>query len=198
MTVLGYARVSTSDQSANFQLTALKDAGAEKIYKDVASGKNMERPKLEKLLAEVKEGDIVLVWKLDRLGRSLVGVLNVIEQLTKNGVGLKSLTEKVIDTTDRNDHISKAMLGMLAVFGQLERDLIRERVCEGIAIAKAQGKMNGRGRPKALGKLDFESLVKDAKLGERTVIDLCKKYRISRTTYYEIMKEHRPALPQSS
>ena len=87
---------------------------------------------------------------------------------------------------------------VFAGIAEFERDLIRERVCEGIAIAKAQGKMNGRGRPKALGKLDFESLVKDAKLGERTVIDLCKKYRISRTTYYEIMKEHRPALPQSS
>ena len=76
------------------------------------------------------------------------------KELTQKEVGLKSLTEKVIDTTNKNDHISNAMLGMLAVFGQLERDLIRERVREGVAIAKSQGKMKGRGRPKALGVLD--------------------------------------------
>ena len=187
MTLLGYARISTSDQSSKFQLTALKEAGAEKIYQDTASGKSMARPKLEKMLDDAKEGDCVLVWKLDRLGRSLVGVLNVIEQLTAKGVALKSLTEKVIDTTQKDDHISKAMLGMLAVFGQLERDLIRERVREGIAIAKSQGKMKGRGRPKALGVLDVEALLKEVKNGERTVVDLCKKYRISKQTYYNVM-----------
>ena len=187
MTIIAYARVSTSDQSSDFQTTALKEAGAKVIYQDVASGKSMERPNLVQLLKDVNAGDTVLVWKLDRLGRSLVGVLNVIEELTKKGVGLKSLTEKVIDTTDKNDHISKAMLGMLAVFGQLERDLIRERVCEGVAIAKAQGKMRGGGRPKALGKLDIDALLHDAKQGKRTIDDLCKRYRISRRTYYNVI-----------
>ena len=194
MTLLGYARISTSDQSSKFQLTTLKEAGAEKIYQDTASGKSMARPKLEKMLDDAKEGDCVLVWKLDRLGRSLVGVLNVIEQLTAKGVALKSLTEKVIDTTQKNDHISKAMLGMLAVFGQLERDLIRERVREGIAIAKSQGKMKGRGRPKALGVLDVEALLKEVKNGERTVVDLCKKYRISKQTYYNVMAKEKESL----
>ena len=194
MTLLGYARISTSDQSSKFQLTALKEAGAEKIYQDTASGKSMARPKLEKMLDDAKEGDCVLVWKLDRLGRSLVGVLNVIEQLTAKGVALKSLTEKVIDTTQKDDHISKAMLGMLAVFGQLERDLIRERVREGIAIAKSQGKMKGRGRPKALGALDVEALLKEVKNGERTVVDLCKKYRISKQTYYNVMAKEKESL----
>lgn len=191
MTILGYARISTSDQSNEFQLTALKEAGAERIYKDTASGKSMDRPQLEQLLKDAQTGDVVLVWKLDRLGRSLVGVLNVIELLTKNGVSLKSLTEKVIDTTDKNDHISKAMLGMLAVFGQLERDLIRERVCEGIAIAKAQGRMKGSGRPKALGKLDVDSLLHESRLGERTVTDICKKFKISRKTYYNIVNQNK-------
>ena len=123
-----------------------------------------------------------------------MGVLNVIEQLTNKGVSLKSLTEKVIDTTQKDDHISKAMLGMLAVFGQLERDLIRERVCEGVAIAKSQGKMKGRGRPKALGVLDVEALMKEAKLGQRTVVDLCKKYRISKQTYYNVMAKEKESL----
>ncbi len=187
MAIIGYARVSTGDQSADYQVTALKEAGAQVIYQDVGSGKNIDRPNLEVMIKNVKEGDTVLVWKLDRLGRSLVGVFNLIDQLTQKKVGLKSLTEKVIDTTNKNDHIANAMLGMLAVFGQLERDLIRERVREGVAIAKSQGKMKGRGRPKALGILDTEALVAEAKIGGRTIVDLCKKYRISRKTYYNLM-----------
>lgn len=189
MAVIGYARVSTNDQSADYQVTALKEAGAKVIYQDVGSGKNVERPNLDAMMKNVQEGDTVLVWKLDRLGRSLVGVFNLIDQLTQKKVALKSLTEKIIDTTNKNDHIANAMLGMLAVFGQLERDLIRERVREGVAIAKAQGKMKGRGRPKALGKLDVDDLIFDAKKGGRTIVDLCKKYRISRKTYYNIMNK---------
>lgn len=187
MAIFGYARVSTGDQSTDYQVTALKEAGAQVIYQDVGSGKNIDRPNLEAMIKNVEKGDTVLVWKLDRLGRSLVGVFDLIDQLTKKEVGLKSLTEKVIDTTNKNDHIANAMLGMLAVFGQLERDLIRERVREGVAIAKSQGKMKGRGRPKALGKLDIDALLHDAKLGKRTIDDLCKRYRISRRTYYNIL-----------
>lgn len=187
MTIYGYARVSSIDQSTDLQVSALKEAGAEKIVKETASGKSMQRPYLEKLLNEVTQGDTVLVWKLDRLGRSLLGVLDVLDNLVKRGVHVKSLTERIVDTT-KDDYLSKAMLGILAVFGQLERDLITERVREGVAIAKAQGKMKGRGRPKALGKLDVESLLKDVQSGERTVTDLCKKYRIAKQTYYTILK----------
>lgn len=194
MTIIGYARVSTGDQSADYQVTALKEAGAQVIYQDVGSGKNIDRPNLEAMIKNVKEGDTVLVWKLDRLGRSLVGVFNLIDQLTQKQVGLKSLTEKVIDTTNKNDHIANAMLGMLAVFGQLERDLIRERVREGVAIAKSQGKMKGRGRPKSLGVLDVEALIVEAKKGGRTIVDLCKKYRISRKTYYNIFNKEKSEL----
>ena len=190
MAIYGYARVSTADQSSEYQVTALKEAGAQLIYQDVGSGKNIDRPNLEQMIKDIKAGDTVLVWKLDRLGRSLVGVFNLIAQLTEKKVGLKSLTEKVIDTTNPDDHISNAMLGMLAVFGQLERDLIRERVREGVAIAKSQGKMKGRGRPKALGLLDKDALIADAKKGGRTIVDLCKKYRIARRTYYRIMSEN--------
>ncbi len=188
MAVFGYARVSTGEQSADYQVTSLKEAGAQVIYQDVGSGKNIDRPNLETMIKNVKNGDTVLVWKLDRLGRTLTGVFDLIDQLTQKGVGLKSLTEKVIDTTNKNDHIANAMLGMLAVFGQLERDLIRERVREGVAIAKSQGKMKGRGRPKALGVLDVEAFVAEARKGGRTIVDLCKKYRVSRKTYYNIMK----------
>src|SRR6185312_14870976 len=108
MAVIGYARVSTGEQSADYQVSALKEAGAQVIYQDVGSGKNIDRPNLEAMIKNVQAGDTVLVWKLDRLGRSLVGVFNLIDQLTQKEVGLKSLTEKVIDTTNKNDHISNA------------------------------------------------------------------------------------------
>jgi DNA invertase Pin-like site-specific DNA recombinase len=183
--VYGYARVSSSDQNLEMQTTALRNAGADEVIAEIASGKSMERPKLQKLLELLAEGDLLLVWKLDRLGRSLSGVLSTLEQLTQRKVSYRSLSETMIDST-KDDHLSRAMVGILAVFSQLEREIIRERVREGVAIAKAQGKMKGRGRPKALGALDHDALLLEAANGSRTVTDLCRKFRISRTTYYRI------------
>jgi DNA invertase Pin-like site-specific DNA recombinase len=192
MTLFGYARVSTSDQNLEVQTKALSEAGAEVLVCEKASGKSLNRPELERLLRTLSEGDTLLVWKLDRLGRSLLGVLGTLDSLVMRSVRVKSLTEFVVDTT-RDDHLSKAMLGILAVFGQLERDLIRERGREGVAIAKAQGRMKGRGRPKRLGCLDRDELLKEAHEGKRTVTDLCRKYAISRTTYYAILSEYKVA-----
>lgn len=185
MVVYGYARVSSPDQNLEMQTNALRNAGAHEVITEIASGKSMERPKLQKLLELLSEGDLLLVWKLDRLGRSLSGVLSTLEQLTKCKVSYRSLSETMIDST-KDDHLSRAMVGILAVFSQLEREIIRERVREGVAIAKAQGKMKGRGRPKALGTLDHNALLLEAANGTRTVTDLCRKFRISRTTYYRI------------
>lgn len=192
MTVYGYARVSTSDQNLDLQTKALREAGANALFSEKVSGKSMDRPELKRLLGIITDGDTLLIWKLDRLGRSLLGILATLDALIKQGVRVKSLTESVVDTT-RDDHLSKAMLGVLAVFGQLERDLIRERVREGVAIAKAQGRMKGRGRPKRMGFLDRTELLKEAREGQRTVTDLCQKYAISRTTYYAILAEYKAA-----
>ena len=112
-------------------------------------------------------------------------VLSTLEALAARGVAYRSLSEPMIDST-KDDHLSRALVGVLAVFAQLERDIIRERVREGVAIAKAQGKMQGRGRPKALGTLDERALLAEAHGGERTVSDLCRRFRISRTTYYRL------------
>ena len=190
MTIYGYTRVSTSEQNPEMQVLALKAAGAQVFFQDVGSGKNVVRPNLNALIQNVQEGDTVMVWKLDRLGRSLVGVFDIVNQLTKKKVGLKSLTEKVIDTTNPDDHIANAMFGMLAVFGQLERDLIRERIREGVAIAKANGRMKGGGRPKRLGILDEKHLISEAITPGITVTSICKKFRISKRTYYRIMDKH--------
>jgi DNA invertase Pin-like site-specific DNA recombinase len=167
------------------------------VIAEVASGKSMDRPKLQRLLAELEPGDVLLVWKLDRLGRSLSGVLATLEALAVRGVAYRSLSEPMIDST-KDDHLSRALVGVLAVFAQLERDIIRERVREGVAIAKAQGKMKGRGRPKALGALDEQALLSEVARGERTVSDLCRRFRISRTTYYRLANvcagnEHTPS-----
>jgi len=185
MAVFGYARVSTRDQNMDFQNAALRAAGAGRIVTEVASGKCMDRPQLQQLLTGLEAGDVLLIWKLDRLGRSLSGVLSTLEALAARGVAYRSLSEPMIDST-KDDHLSRALVGVLAVFAQLERDIIRERVREGVAIAKAQGKMQGRGRPKALGTLDERALLAEAHGGERTVSDLCRRFRISRTTYYRL------------
>lgn len=192
MTVYGYARVSTSDQNLDIQTKALREAGADALFSEKVSGKSLDRPELGRVLNIITDGDTLLIWKLDRLGRSLLGILSTLDTLGKRGVRVKSLTESVVDTT-RDDHLSKAMLGVLAVFGQLERDLIRERVREGVAIAKAQGRMKGRGSPKRMGFLDRTELLKEAHEGKRTVTDLCQKYAISRTTYYAILGEYKTA-----
>jgi DNA invertase Pin-like site-specific DNA recombinase len=189
MAVFGYARVSTRDQNLDLQNAALLSAGAEKVVTEVASGKSMDRPQLQQLLVRLEPGDVLLIWKLDRLGRSLSGVLATLEALAARGVAYRSLSEPMIDST-KDDHLSRALVGVLAVFAQLERDIIRERVREGVAIAKAQGKMQGRGRPKALGALDERALLAAAAAGERTVSDLCRRFRISRTTYYRLAGAH--------
>jgi DNA invertase Pin-like site-specific DNA recombinase len=196
MAIFGYARVSTRDQNPDSQTAALKAAGAETVVTEIASGKSMDRPQLQRLLALLQSGDVLLIWKLDRLGRSLSGVLATLEALAARGVAYRSLSEPMIDST-KDDHLSRALVGVLAVFSQLERDIIRERVREGVAIAKAQGKMQGRGRPKSLGILDETALLSEASMGDRTVTDLCRRFRISRTTYYRLANaQENPPLPR--
>ncbi len=189
MRIYGYARISTSDQNLSLQTHALEAAGVHEVISEVATGKSMERPQLKLLLAKLQKGDTLLVYRLDRLGRTLSGIMKTLEELTQRKIAYRSLSEPAIDST-KDDHFSQAMVGIMAVFAQLERDIICERVREGVAIAKAQGKMKGRGRPKALGELDVNSLMIESRKGERTVSDLCKKFRISRSTYYDIIKNN--------
>ena len=183
--IIGYARVSTTDQNPQTQIEAIRGAGAEKIFLDRQSGKSLDRPEFQKMKETLLPGDTLVFYKLDRIGRSLLDVLNFLQSLSKDGVLFRSISEPMLDST-KNDPLSKAMQGMLAVFGELERNIIRERVREGVAIAKAQGKFKGRGRPKRLGVLDIDGLKTEIKIGERTVTDLCKKFKISKSTYYRL------------
>ena len=137
---IGYARVSTTDQSLNPQTDALSEAGCEKLFTDIASGARTQRPGLDKANSFCRKGDILVIWKLDRMGRSMSNLIEMIQKLEKKGVGFQSLTEK-IDTTTAGGRLIFHLFGALAEF---ERDLIRERVQAGLKSARARGRKGGR------------------------------------------------------
>src|SRR5664279_770649 len=139
-TLLGYARVSTDDQDASLQVDALKAAGCIKVFTDKASGALASRPQLDRMLDHLRPGDIVVVWRLDRLGRSLKNLIALVEDLAEKGVGFRSLTES-IDTTTANGKLFFSIMGALAEF---ERDLVRERTMAGLEAARARGRVGGR------------------------------------------------------
>ncbi len=132
----GYARVSTAKQHAEAQLELLQDAGCDEVFVEVQSGSNRQRPELEKLLARLREGDTLVVVKLDRLSRSLQDLLAIAQEIEKHGAHLRSLQDSLIDTTSPN---GKLIFGMFAVLAEYERDLIRARTLEGLAAARARG-----------------------------------------------------------
>ena len=142
--LIGYARVSTADQTLNLQQDALEQAGCSKIFTDTISGAKTERVGLEQALSYVRPGDMLVVWRLDRLGRSLKHLIETITTLHEREIGFKSITEN-IDTTTSGGKLVFHIFGALAEF---ERDIIRERTRAGLLAASARGKKGGR--PKAL------------------------------------------------
>lgn len=140
MAAIGYARVSTADQDTASQMNALAHAGCARVFEDTASGVKADRPGLAAALAYLREGDVLVVWKLDRLGRSLPHLIDTVSALETRGVGFRSLTE-VIDTTTPGGRLIFHIFGAL---GQFERDLIRERTRAGLDAAAARGRKGGR------------------------------------------------------
>jgi DNA invertase Pin-like site-specific DNA recombinase len=140
--LIGYMRVSTGEQSLDLQRDALGRAGCERVYDDVCSGRATERPGLAKALDVARKGDALVVWKLDRIGRSLAHVVGLVGDLQKHGVGLKVLTGDV-DTTTATGRL---VFGIFATLAEFERDLIHERTMAGLAAARARGRSGGRPR----------------------------------------------------
>src|SRR5829696_3109181 len=176
---IGYARVSTGEQTLDLQLDALKSAGCGKVYTETASGAKADRPVLEDVLSYLRKGDTLVVWRLDRLGRSLQHLIEVVAQLAARGIGFKSLTEQIDTTTSGGKHIFH-VFGALAEF---ERDLIRERTQAGLAAARARGRQGGR--PKALGTPAKVALAQALYEGGQTDIStICRTLGISRATLY--------------
>ena len=176
--LVGYARVSTSDQKLDLQLDALREAGCEKTFCDQASGAKTERPVLTEALAFARTGDTLVVWRLDRFGRSLKDLVGRVEELRERGVGFRSLTEGV-DTTSPTGKLVFHMFGALAEF---ERDLIRERTMAGLASARARGRQGGRPRAMDEEKVRVASrLMKDP---EVSVAEVCRAVGVSSATLY--------------
>lgn len=140
MTVIGYARVSTGDQTTALQIDALRSAGVQRIFTEVASGANQDRAELARMLSEAREGDVIVVWRLDRLGRSTTHLLRIVEDLRARGVGFRSLTEGM-STDSAGGMLIYSIFAAIAAF---ERDLLRERTCAGIEAAKKRGRVGGR------------------------------------------------------
>ena len=174
---LGYARVSRADQHTEQQETALRNAGCEKLFVDHGvSGAAEHRPHLERLLDQLRSGDIIVVTKLDRLGRSLPNVLDIVEAIEQQDAGLVSLAEAAIDTTSA---AGKLVFRIFAVVAEFERDRLRERTVEGLDRARANGARLGR--PQRLEAIEIENLRALRKEG-RSYASLAKTFRISRST----------------
>lgn len=183
---LGYARVSTQEQNLALQLDALKNIGCDKIYQEKISGASADRPELKKLLELIREGDTLVIWKLDRLGRSLGHLIALVADLEQRQIGLLSLNDPV-DTTTAQGRLIFRIFASLAEF---EREVIRERTLAGLASARRRGQLLGR--PKGLSKAAqqkariAESLYKEATY---SVEQIARELSISKTTLYKYLRQ---------
>jgi DNA invertase Pin-like site-specific DNA recombinase len=182
MMLVGYARVSTQDQTLDLQKDALEKIGCTKIFTDTASGAKAERKGLEDALNYVREGDILVVWRLDRLGRSLKHLIDTITELNKKGIGFKSIQEN-IDTTTSGGKLVFHIFGALAEF---ERDIIKERTQAGLNAARARGRKGGR--PKKLTTKTVEQAKTLYNNRKHSIDEICKTLHVSRATLYRYLK----------
>jgi DNA invertase Pin-like site-specific DNA recombinase len=176
--LIGYARISTGEQNLDMQIDALKEAGCEKVFSDETSGVKSERPGLQDALEYMREGDTFVVWRLDRLGRSLKDLVQKVEDLQSRNIGFCSLQES-IDTTSPSGKFQFHVFSALAEF---ERDLIRERTQAGLRAARARGRMGGRPREMTPEKLKMAvKLMKDPEI---PIGEICKTLGIAKSTLY--------------
>jgi DNA invertase Pin-like site-specific DNA recombinase len=179
--LVGYARVSTQDQSLDLQEDALRQAGCERLYRDVASGGQAVREGLREALDFLRAGDTLVVWKLDRLGRSLTHLLEIVNALHLRHIGFRSLRE-ALDTTSSS---GKLFFHIFASLAEFERDLIRERTQAGLAVARARGRCGGR--PKAMSAKQVAIAVALRQDPHTTVADICQTLGVSRATLYRYL-----------
>jgi DNA invertase Pin-like site-specific DNA recombinase len=181
--LIGYARVSTDDQTLDLQRDALRVAGCERIYEDKAGGAKADRPGLKEALGQLRDGDTLVVWRLDRLGRSLKDLIVRAEELHEQGVGLRSLQES-IDTDSSSGQLIFHIFGALA---QFERTLLRERTQAGLNAARARGRKGGR--RKLLDAKRRAHAVDLYKSKKHTAKEICALMGISRATLYSYIEE---------
>lgn len=184
--IFGYSRISKGDdQNSKLQLDALENAKVEKVFEETASGGRWDRPKLHKMLDQLRPGDIIVVWKLDRLSRSLKDLLVIMERIDNADAGFKSITESIDTTTPAG----RMMMQMVGSFAEFEREMIRERTKAGLEAARKEGRIGGR-RPK-LSK-DQQLDIVDNVLSERkSGAQMAKLYNVSEATISRIVAKKR-------
>jgi DNA invertase Pin-like site-specific DNA recombinase len=188
--LVGYARVSKGEEQSNAgQHAALKRAGCRRVFEEAASGGRWDRPVLKDMLRQLRDGDVVVVWKLDRLSRSLKDLLPIMERIEAAGAGFRSLTESIDTTTPAG----RMMMQMVGSFAEFERAMIRERTSAGLAQARAEGRVGGRRRkltPKQRAEV-AESVLS----GRQTAAERARIFGVSQPTVSRIVAEHRRAAP---
>jgi DNA invertase Pin-like site-specific DNA recombinase len=183
--LIGYARVSTNDQDTAAQVAALKAAGCERIYREKASGGRWDRPELHRLIDQLRKGDVLVVWKLDRLSRSLRDVLTIMERLAENKAGFRSLTEAIDTTTSAG----RMMMQMVGAFAEFERAMLRERTRAGLESARQNGRIGGR-RPKLTTQQQSE-ITRIVSRGEKTAADAARLFKIHPATVSRLLSRAR-------
>lgn len=187
---IGYARVSTDDQHLDLQREALQRAGCSLIYEETASGRNAQRPELDQCLKALRPHDTLVVWRLDRLGRSLQDLVRIVDSLEGRGVHFESLGEKI----ETGTATGKLQFHVFAALAEFERSLIRERTCAGLAAARARGRRGGR--PRKLSEKQvrtIKSLLRDPNV---CVAEIARDYGVSRTTIYKYCGVVLPQAPE--
>jgi DNA invertase Pin-like site-specific DNA recombinase len=179
--LIGYARVSTSEQETATQVTALKTAGCERIYREKASGGRWDRPELHRLLDQLRKSDVLVVWKLDRLSRSLRDVLTIMERLAEAKVGFRSLTE-AIDTTSP---AGRMMMQMVRAFAEFERAMLRERTKAGLEAARREGRIGGR--PPKLTSQQRTEIIRMVSRGSKTAADAARLFDVHPATISRLL-----------
>lgn len=182
---IGYCRVSTEDQCLDLQLDALRHAECQTIYEEKASGKGTERPELEHALKALRHGDVFVVWRLDRLGRSLADLIRIVTGLEQRGIAFESLTEKI----DTSSAAGKLIFHLFASLAEFERNLIKERTMAGLAAARSRGRQGGR-KPVLDAKAvrEAQAMLRDPKV---RVVDVAARFRVSKSTLYRRVYEGR-------
>ncbi len=180
---IGYARISTKDQSFDLQIDALKKAGCEKIFKDISSGKNKNRKQFDEMLAFARENDTIIVWKLDRAGRSLNHLISLINDLQNKKVDFLAINDNI----DTSTATGRLIFHIFASLAEFESSLIKERTLAGLSAARARGKKGGR--PTVITKnisIAAKGLYKNKNI---TVKEMCETLKISRATFYKIINK---------
>jgi DNA invertase Pin-like site-specific DNA recombinase len=190
---IGYARISKGDeQSTALQLRALKDAGCKRIYEEAASGGRWDRPELHRMLDQLRNGDVIVVWKLDRLSRSLKDLLHLLDRIEAANAGFRSLTESIDTTTPAG----RMMMQMVGSFAEFERAMIRERTRAGLDQARAEGRVGGR-RPKLNTKQRAE-IAESVISGRKSAAEMARIFSVSQPTVSRIVAAGRLKLERTT